>query len=459
MRNKLMFTTALLLTGFGTAIAQNNAGTQGSTRHPSTEQAQDHSGQAPSAQRNTGGEERPGPQSNRRETTGQAPSAGREENRSQSSEKSATESGARNSGAPSNTETRSQERSPSEQGAVRDNQPRNQTLGQQEPNRRSGQQETNQRTGRQDPRSGQQEPRTGQQDTGGRTGQEGSERSGQGGDRANNQRGDRGTTTEQTGQNNREPRNVSVTLTSEQRTRIRDTVLSGRNVPRLDNVTFAINVGSRVPTDIRIVEVPSALIDIHPEWRSDSYFVVRDEIVIVDGSRNIVATVPVGSSNARLENRGRSASVNLTSVEIREIQTELQRQGFEIGEIDGVLGARTREAIVAFQKRSGFQATGEIDRDTFTALSEKKGDKGASEQRNDRGGKQGNTAAGREESPSRQPSQTQTSNPRENSNASSQNASPKDAQTYPESSTTGQGNRGERNVPASQNQRRNENQR
>jgi hypothetical protein len=456
MRNKLMFTTALLLTGIGTAIAQTNAGTQGSTR-PSTQQTQEHSGQAPSAQRNTDGEERRGAQSNRRETSGQAPSAGREENRSQSREKSATESGARNSGTPSNTETRSQDHSPSEQGAVRDNQPRNQNLGQQEPNRRSGQQETNQRAGQQEQRSGQQEPRSGQQDTGGRTGQqEGSER---GGDRANNQRGDRGTTSGQTGRNDREPPNGSVTLTSEQRTRIRDTVLSGRNVPRVDNVTFAINVGSRVPADIRIVEVPSALIDIHPEWRSDSYFVVRDEIVIVDGSRNIVATVPVDSSNARLENRGGSASVKLTSVEIREIQTELQRQGFEIGAIDGVLGARTREAIVAFQKRSGFQATGELDRDTYTALNERKGDKGVSEQRNDRGGQQGNAAAGREESPSRQPSQTQTNNPRENTNASPQNASPKDAQTDRESSTTGQGNRGERNVPAPQSQRRNENQR
>jgi hypothetical protein len=455
MRNKLMFTTALLLTGFGTAIAQNNAGTQGSTRHPSTQQAQEHSGQAPSAQRNTDGQERRGAQSDRRETTGQAPSAGREENRSPAGEKSSAESGARNSGARSNTETKSQERNPSEQGAVRDNQPRNQNLGQQEPNRRSGQQGTNQRTDQEEPRSGQQEQRTGQQETGARTG-EGSERNGQGG---NNQRGDRNTTSGQTGQNDREPRNGSVTLNSEQRARIRDTVLSGRNVPRVDNVTFAINVGSRVPTDIRIVEVPSALIDIHPEWRSDSYFVVRDEIVIVDGSRNIVGTVPLGTSNTQLENRGGSASVNLTSAEVREIQTKLQRQGFEIGEVDGVLGARTREAIIAFQKRSGFQATGEIDRDTLTALNERKGDKGASGQRNDRGGQEGNATTGREESPSRQPSQAQTSNPRENPNASSQNASPKDVRPDRDSSTTGQGDRGERNAPGSQNERKNENQR
>src|SRR6267154_3595350 len=37
------------------------------------------------------------------------------------------------------------------------------------------------------------------------------------------------------------------------------------------------------------------LIDIHPEWRGHSYFVTGDDIVICDGSRNVVAMVPVGS--------------------------------------------------------------------------------------------------------------------------------------------------------------------
>jgi peptidoglycan hydrolase-like protein with peptidoglycan-binding domain len=454
MRNKLMLGTALLLAGFGTALAQNNAGTQGNTRQPAAQQNQEHSGQAPSAQRNSSGEERRGAQSgDRRETTGQAPSAGKGENRSPEAEKNATESG-RNSSGGTNTPNKSQERN--NQGAARDGQQPNQNVGQEE--RRNSQQEINPRTGQQQPHTGQQEPRTGQQETGPRTGQkEGSERNGQGGERANNQGGDRNASG-QTGQNDREPRNGSVTLNSEQQKRIRETVLSGRNVPRADNVTFAIDVGSRVPADIRIVEVPTALIDIHPEWRSDTYFVVRDEIVIVDGSRNIVATVPVGSSNAQLENRGGRTSVNLSGTEIREIQTELRRQGFEI-EIDGVLGGRTRDAIIAFQKRSGFQATGEIDRDTLSALNEKKGDTGPGGQRNDRGGQQGNADTGRGENPSRSPSQAQTSNPRNNSNASSQNPSSKDAPIDRENSTTGQGNAGERNAPASQNQRRNDNQR
>ena len=56
----------------------------------------------------------------------------------------------------------------------------------------------------------------------------------------------------------------NVTLTSEQRTRIQQTVLAGRNVPRVDNVNFSISVGTAVPSRVRIVDVPPTLIEINP---------------------------------------------------------------------------------------------------------------------------------------------------------------------------------------------------
>jgi uncharacterized protein DUF1236 len=90
-------------------------------------------------------------------------------------------------------------------------------------------------------------------------------------------------------------------LTAEQRTKIRETVLSRNNVPRVNRVDFAMNVGTVVPDSVRIVEVPPALVEIDPAWRGDDYFVVRDEIVIVDQGRRIVATVPVGSEGAGVE--------------------------------------------------------------------------------------------------------------------------------------------------------------
>jgi hypothetical protein len=83
----------------------------------------------------------------------------------------------------------------------------------------------------------------------------------------------------------------SKTLTTEQRTTIRNTVVS--KGPRATNVNFNISVGTSVPTSVRVVAVPSTLIEIYPEWRGHMYFVVNDEIIIVDSSHRIIAVLPV----------------------------------------------------------------------------------------------------------------------------------------------------------------------
>jgi hypothetical protein len=136
-----------------------------------------------------------------------------------------------------------------------------------------------------------------------------------------------------------------VNLTAQQRTTIRQTVLAGSNVPRVNNVNLALGVGTVVPTTVRIVDVPPALIEINPAWRGHQYFVVRDEIVVVDRSRKIVAVVPVGSSGG----------------------AQLKERRFDVV-VDGVLGTRTTRALTAFQRQQGFQVSGRIDTRTVTAL-------------------------------------------------------------------------------------------
>jgi hypothetical protein len=84
-----------------------------------------------------------------------------------------------------------------------------------------------------------------------------------------------------------------VTLTTEQRTKVRETVLAGSNVPRVSNVNFSISVGTTVPNTVHIVAVPTVLVEIHPEWRGYMYFVVGDEIIIVDRNHRIVAVLTV----------------------------------------------------------------------------------------------------------------------------------------------------------------------
>ncbi|HLY66017.1 MAG TPA: DUF1236 domain-containing protein, partial [Chloroflexota bacterium] len=86
----------------------------------------------------------------------------------------------------------------------------------------------------------------------------------------------------------------SVTLTSEQRTKIRQTVIEGRNAPRVGKVDFALNVGTVVPRTVHVVEVPETIVEIHPEWRRFLYFVYNDQIVIVEPrTLKIVAVLDV----------------------------------------------------------------------------------------------------------------------------------------------------------------------
>jgi len=51
---------------------------------------------------------------------------------------------------------------------------------------------------------------------------------------------------------------------------------------------IALSVGTVVPTSVRVVPVHETLISIHPEWRGHSYFVVEDDIIIVDSGYRIV---------------------------------------------------------------------------------------------------------------------------------------------------------------------------
>jgi peptidoglycan hydrolase-like protein with peptidoglycan-binding domain len=166
-----------------------------------------------------------------------------------------------------------------------------------------------------------------------------------------------------------------ASLTAEQQTKIQQTMLSSRNVHRLDNASFSVSVGTAVPTSVRLVEVPPAVVEIYPQWRGDSYVVVRDEIVIVDHSRKIVGVIPAGSSRADISagssraGMGRADVVaDLSDDDIREVQTVLIRGGFLEGEADGVFGPRTRQALIKFQRERGIQATGSIDMRTVATM-------------------------------------------------------------------------------------------
>jgi Protein of unknown function (DUF1236) len=85
----------------------------------------------------------------------------------------------------------------------------------------------------------------------------------------------------------------SVSLTTEQRTTIRQTVLTS-SAPRVTTVNFNVRVGTVVPRSVRIVPLPATLIEIQPSWRGYMYFVYQDEIIVVEpGTLRIVAVLDV----------------------------------------------------------------------------------------------------------------------------------------------------------------------
>jgi hypothetical protein len=89
---------------------------------------------------------------------------------------------------------------------------------------------------------------------------------------------------------------ASVNLTADQKAKIRTTVIQSSSAPKVSKsqINFNISVGTAVPRSVHFVAVPQTLIEIHPARRGYSYFIVDDEIIIVDSrTLQIVAILAV----------------------------------------------------------------------------------------------------------------------------------------------------------------------
>ena len=85
-----------------------------------------------------------------------------------------------------------------------------------------------------------------------------------------------------------------VSLNTEQKTKIRETVLkSGPRVSKT-NINFSISVGTVVPRTVTLAPLPAVLVEVNPAWRSYQYFIVDEEIVIVEpGTMKIITIINV----------------------------------------------------------------------------------------------------------------------------------------------------------------------
>lgn len=70
-------------------------------------------------------------------------------------------------------------------------------------------------------------------------------------------------------------------LSTEQRTKI-TTVIRDQHVAPVNNVNFSISIGTRVPREVSFHPLPAEVVTVYPEWRGYEFFLVRDQIVVVD---------------------------------------------------------------------------------------------------------------------------------------------------------------------------------
>jgi hypothetical protein len=83
---------------------------------------------------------------------------------------------------------------------------------------------------------------------------------------------------------------AAASLSTEQRTTIR-TAVKQQNAKPMTNVNFSISVGTRVPRSVHFYRVPMELVQIYPRWRGYEYFLVGDQIIVVNPRTHEIVAV------------------------------------------------------------------------------------------------------------------------------------------------------------------------
>jgi len=74
-----------------------------------------------------------------------------------------------------------------------------------------------------------------------------------------------------------------VKLSTEQRAKI-TSVIKSQKVERVEpsKLNIQINVGTKIPSSVRVHRLPAEVVTIYPEWRGYDYILVGDQIIIVE---------------------------------------------------------------------------------------------------------------------------------------------------------------------------------
>lgn len=118
---------------------------------------------------------------------------------------------------------------------------------------------------------------------------------------------------------------ISASLQAEQKTRLQQAVAK-LDLKPVNNVNFSISVGTAVPRTVSLRPVPTTIVSIVPQYRGYNYFVVRDEIVIVEPSTHRIVDVIERSGPARAQATTTQLKLNLTTKQKEVIRKHSTRR-------------------------------------------------------------------------------------------------------------------------------------
>ncbi|GKS69171.1 membrane-bound lytic murein transglycosylase B [Nitrosomonas sp. PY1] len=152
-----------------------------------------------------------------------------------------------------------------------------------------------------------------------------------------------------------------------------DYTLSGRGQMLSQSEWAKLGVLTASGAPLPLNEQKSALL-IPSGYQGPAFLVTRNFQVIMRWNRSEYYAISVGHLADRISGGGAlhrppiSDSIKITREQIRQLQKDLLTLGIDAGEIDGVLGSTTRQAISHFQQHTQRIADGYLDHKLLIAI-------------------------------------------------------------------------------------------
>ncbi len=152
-----------------------------------------------------------------------------------------------------------------------------------------------------------------------------------------------------------------------------DFSLAGRKKQRPLYEWAGMGITNALGQPLPPLDLPAALI-VPAGYDGPAFLTYRNFRVIMGWNRSEYYALAVGHLADRIAGAGTLAQrlptdgVRLSRAQVKQLQTDLQRLGYDVGKPDGILGPATRGALSQFQQGSGLIADGHLDQELMDAV-------------------------------------------------------------------------------------------